>query len=164
MSVSRSAELITSVCFLLLAVWYLVESSRYMPGARLIPSILAGCTIVVVLVQLASYRFSGLRALVESEKSSSADTSRKELLQDPAYRRRVILIFFWILLLYLLILALGFVVGIPSFVFLFLALLDRKSWLLTVLLSSALGALSYFLIGILLNLRWDSGWLWTWWG
>lgn len=68
----------------------------------------------------------------------------------------------WILGFFAAIVLLGFPIAVPLFVFLYLKLQGRESWLFSALFAAAVWLFFYGLFGELLHLPFPSGWLLAW--
>lgn len=149
------SDSVTTIAIVAFALAYIVISSDYAPGARLIPTIVAVTTIVIGALQLFGSRVPGLNVLVR--ESESEEGKGKNLLSHPMYRGRTLHVMTWTVGFFLLIYLLGFVVAVPIFMLAFLGFVDRRSWLLTISLTLVLTLLTSFLIMGLLELPWKEG-------
>ena len=155
MTRQSKAQHLTSILFIVISLSYLMASMSYPPGARLIPAIVACATIVVAAFQLLAPLVPALMHLVGGKED------QQTFFHERGQIRRSVVIIGWTLILYLLIFTLGFVVAVPFFMVLFLRLVDRGSWRLTLFMSAGLGGLSYLLMVGLLELAWNEGVLWS---
>lgn len=70
----------------------------------------------------------------------------------------------WMLGLFAAIVLLGFLLAVPAFVFLYLKLQARESWLYAAIFTAVLWGIFYGLFDRLLHLPFAAGWLVTWLG
>ncbi len=152
------ADQLTSAFFILVSVGYILTSKDYAPGARLIPTIVAVSTIIIATIQLIGPRVRVLQALAAEKEAAEQEA---ETFASSGYLKRSAVVVGWALLLHFLIYTLGFVVAVPSFMAAFLSLVDRRSWILNLAMTVALGCLSYLLIVGLLQLPWNEGVIWS---
>jgi hypothetical protein len=78
--------------------------------------------------------------------------------------RRTAVGFAWILGFFAAIVLLGFPIAVPLFVFLYLKLQGRESWVVSVVMTAAVWGVFYGLFDLLLHLPFATGWLFTWLG
>lgn len=78
--------------------------------------------------------------------------------------RRTAIAIGWILAFFAAIVLLGFPIAVPLFVFLYLRVQGRESWMLSVVFSLAVWATFYGLFDRLLHLPFHTGWLLAWLG
>lgn len=70
----------------------------------------------------------------------------------------------WIFAFFAAIVLLGFPVAVPLFVFLYLRLQGRESWLVCIVMTAAVWGVFYGLFDLLLHLPFPAGWLLAWLG
>jgi hypothetical protein len=87
-----------------------------------------------------------------------------QLAIGPQSARRTALAFAWILGFFATIILLGFPIAVPLFVFLYLRLQGRESWLVCIVMTLAVWAVFYGLFDRLLHLPFAAGWIFTWFG
>ena len=78
--------------------------------------------------------------------------------------RRTLVASAWILAFFAAIVLLGFPVAVPLFVFLYLRLKGRESWVVSIVMTAAVWGVFYGLFDLLLHLPFPAGWLFTWLG
>lgn len=78
--------------------------------------------------------------------------------------RRTLIAAAWILGFFAAIVLLGFPIAVPLFVFLYLRLQGKESWLVCILMTGAIWGIFYGLFDALLHLPFPAGWLFTWLG
>lgn len=86
----------------------------------------------------------------------SHDLPQREVLQRTAIAAA------WIFGFFAAILLLGFPIAVPLFVFLYLKLAGKESWLLSILFTAAVWLFFYGLFDRMLHLPFPDGWLLTW--
>lgn len=158
MKLRTLADQLTSAFFILVSVGYILTARDYAPGARLIPTIVAVGTIIVATIQLIGPRVRFLQALAAEKEAAEQEA---DTFASNGYLKRGAVVVGWALLLHFLIYTLGFVVAVPFFMATFLSLVDRRSWILNLVMTVALGCLSYLLIVGLLQLPWNEGVIWS---
>jgi len=83
---------------------------------------------------------------------------------EPAVaRKRTLMIVGWTVGFFVLILAAGFPLAVPLFVFLYLKLEGKEGWLLTLSLTVAAGLFMQGVFNRLLHLPFPPGWIWSFW-
>jgi hypothetical protein len=98
----------------------------------------------------------------KDHEGQAADFKLSEGQPHDVVLRRTLLAAGWILALFAMVLALGFLVAVPLFVFLYLRLQGREGWLFTTVFTAAVWACFYGLFETLLHLPFPAGWLLAW--
>jgi Tripartite tricarboxylate transporter TctB family len=78
--------------------------------------------------------------------------------------RRTLTAVGWILAFFAAIVLLGFPIAVPLFVFLYLKLQGRESWILSIVMTAAVWGVFYGLFDLMLHLPFPAGWLFAWLG
>jgi hypothetical protein len=156
-----NSETITSLFFIILSCAYLFFVKDYAPGARLIPTIVSIATIGIAIIQLVGHITPILRPIVAEKSNPEEQAEVQKFLKDPVYKRRTAIIVIWTLLLYFLIYMFGAVIGIPVFIMGFLLVFARLSIIFIIMMTLALGAFTFLIVVVLLELPLLSGFLWT---
>ena len=78
--------------------------------------------------------------------------------------RRTLIASAWILAFFAAIVLAGFPVAVPLFVFLYLKLQARESWILSIVMTAAVWGVFYGLFDLMLHLPFPAGWLASWFG
>ncbi len=135
------------IFFLLLIATYLVAifvaGAQYPAEARLLPFVIAGVLSILVIVQL-------VREFLARRTETGATVLSKKVV------RPFLQPIFWMLGILPTIYLLGFIVGIPLYVFLYLKL-HKESWRLSIIVTAIAAIVVYFGFGVLLNLRFHKG-------
>ena len=70
----------------------------------------------------------------------------------------------WIFAFFAAIVLAGFPIAVPLFVFLYLKLQGRESWVLSIAMTAAVAGVFYGLFDLVLHLPVPAGWLFSWFG
>src|SRR5688572_29733776 len=97
-------------------------------------------------------------------RGETKDFQMSHDLPDREILRRTAVAAAWIVGFFAAIVLLGFPVAVPLFVFLYLKLQGKESWLLSVVFTAAVWLFFYGLFDQLLHLPFPSGWLQAWMG
>ena len=117
--------------------------AQYPVEAILLPFIIAGVLSILVVTQLVR-EFLAKRMKTDSE-------TRFKITFIPFLQPIL-----WILGILPIIYLLGFVVGIPLYIFLYLKL-HKESWLMSIIITSVSAVVVYFGFGVLLHFRFHKG-------
>lgn len=150
------------LAFIAIGVVFFVESMGYNPMARLIPQILSVLLIIFVLliflVELvpAVRKKLGFLVLEKGVFTSNDLEKAEEESAPPAAEQKKGEIMLIPLILWLLAFAFGiryidYVIVVPVWVFLFVKIQSRRSWLNAVALAIGTGAFNYILFDLILQ-------------
>ena len=98
----------------------------------------------------------------KGDAGQAADFKLSEGQPREVVLRRTLLASGWILGFFVMVVALGFLVAVPVFVFLYLRLQGREGWVFTTVFTAAVWACFYGLFEMLLHLPFPAGWLLAW--
>lgn len=152
----KTADRATTGILIALALGYLLIARRYEGGAQTVPTIVAGVTLVIAVVQLLADRVDALKPLLGGVDFSDGD----ELLSDPAVRRRLVRISLSLLLIPVLVWLVGVVVAVPIYVAVALAVIGRQSLPMVIGCTVGIALVVYGLLVVLVSFPVDNGWLW----
>jgi len=140
-----------------LAGYALYASMKWPFRTALFPIIIAIPLLILALIEMALSGFG-----TEKKRESHAVDFELTTDIDPAVaRRRSVSIIAWIIGFFLLILAVGFPLGVPFFVFLYLRWAGKEGWGLTLLLTFLSWLLMEGLFDRLLHLPFPPGWIFS---
>lgn len=128
--------------FLLVVMLLMVLLSFNYSGASKILPLLSGVCSVLIMAFLVMVAFSSRLKLWYQKFEKKAVLSEESL--KPEEKKREISIIIWFSGCTAVIYLLGFVIGIPLFLFTFLKIWARESWLLSVVLSGIVLFIVYF--------------------
>ena len=117
--------------------------AQYPVEARLLPFIVAGVLSVFVIIQI-------VREFLAKRPETGTVIPVKEVFRPYAAP------LLWILGILPAIYLLGFIVGIPLYIFLYLKL-HKESWLLSLIITALSAIIVYFGFGVLLHFRFHKG-------
>jgi hypothetical protein len=142
----------------------LVLTFGYRPGTRLLPQILGICTLALMIflcMMLISPKFASWYQKVEGKSPLMGMT--KELIESGRkvdqtdIRKKEISVAGWLLFLTAATYILGFLIGIPLFLFLFLKLWAKEGWVLSLCMSGIVLGVVFFVFVYILQLPLHEG-------
>ncbi len=152
----KRADRITTGVIVLFTLAYLFFARAYEGGAQTVPTIVAGVTLVIALVQLAGDRVAVLKPLLGAVDLSDG----QEMLEDRSVRKRLYTISASLLLIPVLVYLIGVVAAVPLYVAFALAVIGRQSMLVVIACTVAIALVVYGLLVVLIAFPIDSGLLW----
>jgi hypothetical protein len=153
----KKASLALSVLIMLTAGYGVVAATAWPMKAALFPLVIG-----IPLFCLAAAE--ALWTLFGSAPAEPGEAKDFQLSVGKDSVRRTLAAAGWILAFFAAIVLLGFPIAVPLFVFLYLKLQGRESWLLTIVMTAAVWGVFYGLFDLLLHLPFPAGWLFTWLG
>ena len=137
----KNEEKIFMIFLLVIMLLMVFTSFSYSPGSRMLPMI-SGIFSALLMGFMVLISFSPQIAFFYQKFEKKSVLSEKTLKEDEKKRERSV--FAWFSGCTAIIYFLGFLIGIPVFLFLFLKLWAKESWLLSVILSTVVLAVVYF--------------------
>jgi hypothetical protein len=146
------------VCFMM------VLTFGYRPGARLLPQILGMCTLglmIFLCMMVVSPKFASSYQKLEGKSPLMGMT--KELMESGRkvdqrdIRKKEISVAGWLLFLTGATYMLGFLIGVPLFLFLFLKLWAKEGWVLSLSMSGIVLGVVFFVFVYILQLPLHEG-------
>lgn len=144
---------------------------KYRSGAKLVPlfiGILALALMLFLCAMAISPRFASWYQKLEknsltSLKATSLEAKIKDIgdleekVDQRAVEKKEKIIVGWLLFLTAAVYALGFLVAIPLFLFLFLKIWGKEGWVLTLTLSGTVSVIIYFIFDFILKIPFHEG-------
>jgi len=149
-------------CFLLIAVsgFAIFSALGWSFKTKLFP-----LSVSIPLLILAAVQFLiTLFGKGETNGGAAMDIDFTTDVPPEIVRRRVIGIFGWIVSFILLVYLLGFPVTVPLFIFLFLTLQSKVSWLPSIIVTAVTWGSFYLLFQKLVHIQFEAGAIQTWLG
>jgi len=137
----KHEERIFMVILLAVMVLMAVMALKYGPGARILPIVSGICGAVMMGFLVSMAFFPRIKAWYQTLE---AKTILSKVNLSAAERRRELWIAAWFTGCTFCIYLFGFVIGIPLFLFAFLKLWGKESWLLSVVLSGIVLGVVWF--------------------
>lgn len=153
----KRADHITTLVIVLITVVYLIVASSYPRGARVVPTIVGGVTLALAGVQLIGARVRVLRPLLGTFEPGE----EAQVFTDPAMRKRLYVVAVSLLVLPVLFVLVGIVVALPLYVFVFVAIISRRSSWVVLACTLGITAAVYGLLVVLLGMPVTDGRLWA---
>ncbi len=150
------ADQATTGIVIVVTVAYLVGAAQLPDGAGVVPSIVGWAVLLVALVQFLAPWVRVFRPFL-GEPVAEEETV---VFTDPRLRRRLIVVLASLVTIPVLALLLGLPLTLPLYVAAF-TLIDRQRIPVVVVSTAIMGAVSYGLLVILLEMRWNDGLLWN---
>jgi putative tricarboxylic transport membrane protein len=154
--VHKNASLALSVLIMIMSGYGVIAAMAWPPKAALFPLVI-GIPLFCLAAAEALWTLFG-----SAPASGEAKDFQLSIGKDTA--RRTLVVTGWILGFFAAIVLAGFLIAVPLFVFLFLKLQGRESWVLTIVMTAAIWGVFYGLFELLLHLPFPTGWLFTWLG
>jgi hypothetical protein len=155
--VHKNASLALSVLIMIVAGYGVIAASAWPWKAALFPLVI-GIPLFCLAAAEALWTFFGKAPGQADEASDFQLSIGKDSL------RRTLVAAGWILAFFAAIVLLGFPIAVPLFVFLYLRLQGRESWIVSIVMTGALWGVFYGLFDLLLHLPFPAGWLFAWLG
>ena len=137
----KHEEKVFMIVLLIIMLSMLFMSVRFSPGAKVLP-IISGIFSAAMTGFLVLMTFSP--QLTAWYQKLEAKTILSKVILSGEEKKREIWIVGWFTGCTLLIYFFGFIIGIPLFLFLFLKVWAKESWLLSVILSAVVLGVVYF--------------------
>lgn len=145
----RSAGVVLCLLALGMSAWAVLSASGWPWKTALFPLVIGVPVFVLAAVEL--YLTAAARR--GAPQAQGADLSAEQEPADPALaRRRTLSAFGWIAALFLLVVGIGFLAAVPTFVLLYLRLQARERWPISLLFAGVAWAAVYGLFVRLLHL------------
>jgi hypothetical protein len=155
--VHKNASLALSVLIMIVAGYGVIAASAWPWKAALFPLVI-GIPLFCLAAAEALWTFFGKAPGQADEASDFQLSIGKDSL------RRTLVAAGWILAFFAAIVLLGFPIAVPLFVFLYLRLQGRESWVVSIVMTGALWGVFFGLFDLLLHLPFPAGWLFAWLG
>ncbi len=152
----KRADQATTGVILVLTLVYLLVARGYEGGAQTVPTVVAGVTLVIALVQLLGHRIAAFKPLLGSVDLSDG----QEVLDDRDVRKRLLVICASLLSIPVLVALAGIVIAVPLYVAFALAVIGRQSLLVVVGCTVGMALVAYGLLVVLVSFPVDNGYLW----
>ena len=149
------ASLALSVLLMIVSGYGVIAATAWPMKAALFPLVIG-----VPLFCLAAAE--ALWTLFGSAPAEAGEAKDFQLSIGKDTVRRTLTASAWILAFFAAIVLLGFPVAVPLFVFLYLRLQGRESWLVCIVMTAAVWGVFYGLFDLLLHLPFPAGWLLAW--
>ncbi len=148
-----------TLCLALISIGVIVSALRWPFKTALFPVIIGGCALILALAELSMSVYETTGGRTKKKKQEAMDFKFSEDIDPAVAKRRTWTAFGWIIGFFFLIVLLGFVIGIPLYVFLYLRFHGRESWLVSILMT--VGAWFFFwgLFIWLLDTPMPEGWV-----
>lgn len=153
----KNASLALSLLIMIMSGYGVIAATAWPLKAALFP-----LAIGIPLFCLAAAE--ALWTLFGSPSKEPEEARDFQLTLGTGAARRTLVAIGWILAFFAAIVLLGFPIAIPLFVFLYLKLQGRESWVLSLVMTLAVWGVFYGLFDLLLHLPFPAGWLFTWLG
>jgi hypothetical protein len=150
------ASLILGVAIMICSGWAVYAASGWPWKAALFPMAIGIPLFCMAATEVAWVLFSS------GKVERAMDFQISSNLPQATIIRRTLLAAAWMLGFFAAIVLVSFPVAVPVFVFLYLKLQGRESWLFSVAFSAAVWGLFYAIFKWLLNLPFPAGWLQSW--
>jgi putative tricarboxylic transport membrane protein len=155
--VHKKASLALSVLIMIMSGYAVIAATAWPLKAALFPLVI-GIPLFCLAAAEALWTLFG-------SASKEADEARDfQLTIGKGSARRTLVAAGWILAFFAAIVLLGFPIAIPLFVFLYLKLQGRESWVVSIVMTAAVWGVFYGLFDLLLHLPFPVGWLVAWLG
>jgi putative tricarboxylic transport membrane protein len=155
--VHKNASLALSVLIMIMSGYGVIAATAWPWKAALFPLVIG-----IPLFCLAAAE--ALWTLFGSAPKEADEARDFQLSIGKETVRRTLVAGGWILAFFAAIVLLGFQIAVPLFVFLYLKLQGRESWILAVVMTAAVWGVFYGLFELLLHLPFPTGWLISWLG
>src|SRR5262245_6128419 len=149
--------------FVMAVSGYAVVAACFWPWKAALFPLVIGVPLFVLSAAEAIWVLAG-RTEAPGERGPVQDFRLADHLPEREVVRRSAVAAAWIVGFFALILLLGFAIAVPLFVFLYLKLEGKESWLLSVVFAAAAWGFFYGLFDLLLHLPFPQGWLFEWFG
>ena len=153
----KNASLALSVLIMIASGYGVVAATAWPWKAALFPLVIG-----VPLFCLAAAE--ALWTLLGSAPPEGGEAKDFQLSIGKETLRRTLAATGWILAFFAAIVLLGFAIAVPLFVFVYLKLQARGSWLLSIVMTAAIWGVFYGLFDLMLHLPFPAGWLVAWLG
>ncbi|MCU1638005.1 MAG: hypothetical protein JWL94_652 [Microbacteriaceae bacterium] len=150
------ADQVTTGVIIVVAVAYLLGTLEFPDGAGVVPQIIGGAVLVLAIVQFVGPWVAPLRRYV----GEPIDDSEAIVFTDPILRRRLILVLGSLAVIPALAFLLGLPVALPVYVAAF-TLVDRRPVVAVIISTILISGVSVGILVLLLEMPWDSGFIWT---
>jgi hypothetical protein len=152
------ASLALAASIMVVSGWGVLSALSWPLKAALFPLV-----ICIPLACLAAAEFLWV-LFGSAAKNDAADFKLSDHLPRELALRRTVLAISWILGFFAAIVLAGFPIAVPLFVFLYLRIQGKESWVFSVIFTFAVWAFFYALFDRLLHLPFPAGWMRTWLG
>jgi hypothetical protein len=137
----KNEEKVFMAILLIIMFSMVFMSFRFSSGAKVLP-LISGIFSAAMMCFLVVMAFSS--RMTAWYQQLEAKTILSKVILNDAEKRREIWVVVWFSGCTILIYLLGFIIGIPLFLFLFLKLWAKESWMLSVVLSAVVLGVVYF--------------------
>jgi hypothetical protein len=148
-----------SLAVALIGGYTLYASINWPFKTALFPRLIGAPLLILAAVETALSAFG-------TEKQREGHATDFQLTTDVApavARKRTLAIVGWTVGFFVLILAVGFLLAVPLFVFLYLRLAGKEGWILTLSLTAVSWLFMEGVFNRLLHLPFSQGWIWSLW-
>jgi hypothetical protein len=132
------------------------RATQWTLASGLFPMIVSAALCLLALAELAFNLFAREGA---GERGTGLDYQLSTGHDPKMARRKTLGVFLWCLTFFFLVLAAGFPIAVPLFVFLYLRISSKEGWVLSLSLSAVAGACFYGLFVWILNIHLNESWI-----
>lgn len=148
-----------TLCLALISIGVIVSALRWPFKTALFPVIIGGCALILALAELSMSVYETTGGRTKKKKQEAMDFKFSEDVDPAVAKRRTWTAFGWIIGFFILIVLLGFVIGIPLYVFLYIKFHGRESWLVSILMTVGAWIFFWGLFIWLLDTPMPEGWV-----
>lgn len=132
-------------------------------SAKLFPLTLVGVSVVLLSIYLVREFWRSFSPSPPQVDEQIMDIGILGDEEPSVLRRRSLEIWVWLMGFLIAILALGMLIAIPLFPFLYLKFHAKERWLVSILIPLLVTGFMYGLFEVVLHTPWIEGWLWELW-
>lgn len=145
-----------SLSAMVIAAWIVITALKWPLGTALFPVII-GIPVFLMAMGELLLTISEKKHITEKQSTEALNVSKK--MNKASSAPRTLLAFVMVGGLFLLILSLGFQIGVPLFVFLYLKIYGRERWGISMVLTASAWASIYIFFIRILNFPFQEGWV-----
>ena len=137
----------------------IVSALKWPFKTALFPVIIGSCALILSLAEFSMSIYETTGGRTKKKKQEAMDFKLSEDIDPAVAKRRTWTAFGWIIGFFFLIVLLGFNIGIPLFVFLYLRFHGGESWLISILMTVGSWFFFWGLFIWLLDTPMPEGWV-----